>query len=256
MKKTTCFLALLLSSLFNIQNVFAINSFNFPQLKLASVHPLLTVDAGLSSMNVDQGVNLTEGGNIQYNFRPAHTQKSSATVGAFLGAEWRQPDWAMQLGLGYYQPSPVTIGGIDSQGIIGSPLTYDNYNYRYTATARQLLVEGKLLYNWRHLYHPYFSFGLGGAFNSATGYQIDNPPFLAFAPQFASRNNNCFSYRIGLGLQYDLNENLRVGAGYHFADFGFNNMGRGQIDTTPISGSIKQEHFYTNEFTGELTLIV
>jgi opacity protein-like surface antigen len=236
--------------------LFSANLLAFPYLP-ASVHPFLSVTGGYSVVqSPSSNQQFVFSDNSFYTLRTNSSVYHEGISGLFVGAEWRyRPEYSMQLGVSYYQPSTFTVNGTDTQGIINSPATFDTYAYQYTLNMRQLLLEGKWLYNWKELFHPYITLGLGGAYNTAYQYGINNPVFLAFAPQFANNSTASFSYRVGLGLDVTATDNLRVGIGYRYADFGKAQLGNGAIDTIATPGSLQQTHIYVNEVVAELTLM-
>ena len=192
-----------------------------------------------------------------FNLRANSSTQHEGLVGLFIGGEYQfQPQFALQLGLGYYQPSPFTVTGTDIQGVVNSPATFNSYAYNYTVNLRQLLVESKALYTWNTRFHPYVSLGLGASFNNAYNYNVNNPPFLTFAPQYRKGNSNNFSYRVGLGVDVDATDNLRFGIGYHYAGYGNVDLGSGQIDNISIPGTLKQSNLNVSEIVGEITLIM
>jgi opacity protein-like surface antigen len=220
------------------------------------LRPLLTITGGYSMMtelHQDQEYLFPDGSAFNlYSSSAVH----EGSAGAFMGAEYQlQPEFAIQMGLGYYQPSPFVIHGHENQGISGSPDTFNYYNFQYKINLRQLLLETKLLYSWRTIFHPFISLGLGSSFNNAYNYQINYPSFLTFSPEFYNNTQNHFSYRLGLGIDIDATENLRIGIGYSYADFGIADLGAGHIGSAKIAGTLRQTHLNVNAIFAQLTLI-
>ncbi|MEO7049215.1 MAG: outer membrane beta-barrel protein [Ferruginibacter sp.] len=160
----------------------------------------------------------------------------------------------MQTGLGYDQASNFEAKGSLAQG--ADAQSEDQYSYHYSVLARQVLVEGKLLYRFRERYFPYFLLGLGTAFNKASSYGTNVPPFSTFTRQYQNNTQTSFSYAIGLGVDVDVINHLRLGIGYRFADFGQVQLGKSTIDTTSVGGTLTQTHLYANEILAQLTFVI
>jgi opacity protein-like surface antigen len=122
--------------------------------------------------------------------------------------------------------------------------------------SSQLLAEGKLLWNVKEFLHPYATFGLGVAFNDASSYSTNVPPFVTFTPQFTNHINAAFSYSIGLGMDIDVYKRWRLGTGYRFTDLGKANLGMGPVDLTPFTSSLSQPHLYTQEIVVQLSYLL
>lgn len=172
----------------------------------------------------------------------------------FAGVEWAFcPPGLMQLGLAYDHIANFHVTGTLTQG--ADLFSLDNFNYQYHALSRQLLAEGKLLYNYRKLY-PYVLVGLGASFNHAKNFETNVPPTLTFTRQYADRHTTSFSYDLGLGIDFDLTTCLRLGVGYRFAYLGRMSLGSATIDTTPVWGTLSQKHTHSNEILAQITLVI
>jgi opacity protein-like surface antigen len=184
--------------------------------------------------------------------------RPTQTVGAFdgfLGTEWTfHPKWALQLGLGFNQAWNFRAKGSLLQG--ADTQSADQYSYHYDILTRQLLIESKLLYLYKQHYHPYVLLGLGAAFNKATDYGTNVPPFLTFTRQYQNNTQTSFTYNVGAGIDVDILDHLRLGLGYRFADFGQIKLGNASIDKTSVSGTLSQTHLYASEILAQLTIVV
>jgi opacity protein-like surface antigen len=226
-----------------------------PQRK---IHPVFTLSGGYAFTYPDiQRQQFTAYDSAFFFLRTSNAPASSQPMtGGFFGIEWPwKPEWSIQTGVGYYGEAGVTVRGNEAQGVIGSDQTTDYYKYSYTVTIKQLLAEGKLLYIWRNVYHPFVDAGLGASFNKARSYYISNPIFLTFAPTFAPGTTTDFSYRVGFGLDYDVATDLRIGFAYHFADFGKAVLASGKVDNYQSGLNLRQDHLYANELVGQVTLL-
>lgn len=190
-----------------------------------------------------------------YVYTASHPTQTVGAFDGFLGAEWTfHPDWALQMGLGYNQAWNFHAEGSLLQG--ADTQSADQYSYHYDILTRQLLAEGKLLYQFKEIYHPYVLLGLGAAFNKASGYSTNVPPFLTFTRQYQNNTQTSFAYNVGMGVDVDIQEHLRLGVGYRFADFGQAKLGQGIIDTTNVSGTLSQTHLYASEILAQFTIVV
>jgi opacity protein-like surface antigen len=186
----------------------------------------------------------------------ANTRNQTVSVfDSFVGAEWAfHPNWSLQLGLGYNQAWNIDAKGSLLQG--ADSQSADQYSYHYSVLTRQLLAESKLLYRFRERYRPYALLGLGAAFNDASDYGTNVPPFSSFTRQYQNNTQTSFSYVLGLGVDVDVTNHLRLGIGYRFADFGQVKLGKSTIDTTSVDGTLSQTHLYTNEILAQLTFVI
>jgi opacity protein-like surface antigen len=103
--------------------------------------------------------------------------------------------------------------------------------------------------------HPFASVGIGAAFNQAYGYSTNVPAFLTFTPQFASHQTTSFTYSVGLGMDFDVEKNWRLGANYRFTDLGKANLGAGNIDVFPFTSTLTQSHLYAQEVMAHVTYL-
>ena len=236
-------------------SLFASSIFPDNFFKTVSWHPIMVFTAG-SALNSDAGESKNFPATSKiftfYNYTADNPTQKYALFGAFLGAEFLlQPAWSLQAGLSYYQPSAFIAKGIVTQG--ADLASANQYSYQYLIQAHQLLVEGKLLYNWK-IYHPYFSAGIGPSFNYSQDYSVNiQPPFTTFSNQFANRNVTSFSYNVGVGVDMDVTDHARFGVGYRFTDFGSSQTGNANIDGIATSNNFSQSHLYANELLAQFT---
>lgn len=239
-----------LSTFILASSSFAAGWTSAPVVVENNLRPIVTLSAG--GMWVSKGEHQSfRFDSSTYNFESNNT-KTAGLLGIFGGAEFTiNPLWALQLGLGYYQSSSFTTSGTLSQG---SEIPFSKFDYDYTISSRQLLVESKFLTTYRERFHPYLSLGLGQSFNKASDYTVNNSR-APFSPRFGDSTTNTFSYTAGLGVDYDITSNIRLGLGYRFADLGKVGLGNGKIDNLPISHTLKQSNLYTNQLLAQLSWI-
>jgi opacity protein-like surface antigen len=190
-----------------------------------------------------------------YTYTANRASQTSALFGGFLGIEWLlRPNWSLQTGIEYNQPSAFSGQGTLAQG--ADIASQNSYTYQYNISNQQVLAEAKLLYNFKERLHPYVLLGLGAAFNRANGFGTNVPPFLAFTRQYSNNTQSSFSYAAGLGVDADITAHARIGVGYRFTDLGKVALGSATIDNTNVSGTLSQSHLYTNEVLAQLTWVI
>ncbi len=222
-------------------------------------HTVIAIGAGTSTTNTvgqSQSFPINNAITSEFYIYSAYRPTQTSTLGdLFIGAEWQlTPYWLIQGGLDYSGTAAFSAKGTLIQG--ADAVSADIYNYSYNVLARQLMAEGKLLYIFRQIYHPYVLVGLGSSFNRGYNFQTSVPPFLAFTRQYQDYYNYSLTYSLGFGLDVDVYHNLRLGLGYRFADLGQSNLGYATIDTTRVYGVLTQNHIYTNQVLAQLTWVV
>jgi hypothetical protein len=196
-----------------------------------------------------QDINLPNGSNSY--FHPQHIFQTETLFNLFLGTHWQfKPLLALESGIAYYQPTPFTIKGMESQNTAPH-----SYSYNFNVVPRAIYAEAKLIYNLKMIYHPWLSLALGESYNSAYRYQ-SNPAVGTAAPSFMNQNNHAFSYVVGIGFDRDIGAHLRAGISYRFMDFGNADLGLAAQNGSPFSPqSLLQNHLYTNAVMGQLSYI-
>lgn len=190
-----------------------------------------------------------------YNYKPNQSTQTQSYLGGFLGAEHLiRPQWLVQAGLSYYQPSSFGVHGIVSQGV--NVATQNQYAYQYSIKSYQLLAEGKLLYKetrWNR-FLPYLSGGIGAAWNNARYFNVMIVPmFTTFSNQFANHSSSSFSYSVGAGVDIDVAQGMRLGVGYRFIDLGRVATGYSTINDVSTNYTLSQQHFYLNAVAAQFT---
>jgi opacity protein-like surface antigen len=228
--------------------------------KTGWVNPVFTLSSGVGIAKLGTSQSLSMPSDFtQYNYTIGNSHSTQMLWGVFVGTEIPlRPLWAAQVGIGFYQPSSFnTKSGVLTQGVDAA--SSDRYPYNYNVKSRQLLLEAKLLWQYKERFHPYALVGLGAAFNNTYGFDVNIPPCCScstFTPAFTNQNTTSFSYSVGLGIDVDIEKNWRAGVGYRFAGLGKANLGLGFIDTTPFSSTLKQSNLYAQEILAHLTYLV
>jgi opacity protein-like surface antigen len=172
----------------------------------------------------------------------------------FIGKQWGlNPNWSLQLGLDY-----TILNGLDIDGSLVQGADFqsaDTYIYRYQLKTQQLQVQSKFLYNYQSNLHPYALLGLGAAFNKANQFITNVPSFLTFTRIYQDNSNSSFTYTLGLGIDMDMSENIRLGIGYRFTDFGKIKLGAATIDNISVPGTLPQSNVHANLVLAQISFI-
>ena len=106
--------------------------------------------------------------------------------------------------------------------------------------------KAKILSEWKRTISTYIAGSVGIGFNRSSKF-LESPyiPEEVPAPPFSDGSiNNALTYSAEIGIQKALNQNMFVGIGYNFSDWGKSALGPAQGQTT--SSGITMNHFYTN----------
>ena len=129
---------------------------------------------------------------------------------------------------------------------------FDNYTYQYKVNHTHVALKGKLLGDWDWPLMPWVSGSIGIGFNRA--YDFNNTPTIYEAipnSNFSSYTTTAFTYTVGIGFQRKLTKNWQMGVGYEFADWGKNQLGTADGQTT--GDVLSLSHLYTNSLLLNLT---
>lgn len=213
----------------------------------------ITLSGGAAWANVGGSQSFVDDGSL-YNYIAFRGVQREALWGASLGEELRfSPDWSMQVGLSYYQTSAFEGTGTVTQGV--DPASSVTFPYSFQLIARQYLVESKILLDVGQGWHPYLSAGLGASFNTTSDYTVTGTDLMTFSPLYKGESNTALSGNVGIGIDYDLMQYVRVGIAYRYDWYGAANLGDGRINTTEIANTIKQ-NLITQEGMLQLTFLI
>ncbi|MDX2346904.1 MAG: outer membrane beta-barrel protein [Legionella sp.] len=218
---------------------------------------VINLSGGMASAKVGQSQTLTmpdDYTTYRYTANPSSVEKF--IYGIFVGTHVpvKFPG-ELQLGVSFYQPDDLTSGkstltqGVDAATAIQIP-------YNYKVKNKSLLIEARLLGTIQDLMHPYFSLGIGAAFNTTSDYAAHVPQFLTFTPEFKKNSITNFSYAVGAGIEIDISKNTRLGVGYRLADIGKANLGEAVLDDAPFKKQLKQSNLYYQAVFGQFTWIL
>lgn len=224
-----------------------------PVIASASVHPVVTLSLGSDRANVYSNKSITLIAPFQNAYIGNNHYDTEMVAGVFAGAEIRfLKQWAWQIGLSYYQSS--SFGETGNVYQFSDP-AFNNLTYQYQIQSRRVSIDTKISHTCHGIWHPYITAGLGEAINETYGY-MEMPVTSADVPMaepFAGHTAHSFTYAVGLGVDVDLNEHLRFGAGYRFIDLGSASLG-----TTPLQSStntISNQHIHMNEVLAQLSFV-
>lgn len=223
-----------------------------PVLSFANVHPVVTLSSGKASANIFSStiIHFTP---YQNTYVGTNHFDSENDTGLFIGVETSFLEkWAWQIGLSYFVNNAFTAKGNVYQF---SDPAYNNLTYQYQIVSRRISVEGKLSHELHNVWHPYILASLGMATNRAYGYteypvtDFDVPMSMPFG----NHTNKTFTFSLGLGVDVNLSEHIRIGAGYRFVD-----LGSAALGTTPLetgNQTITNPDIHANELLAQVSFI-
>ncbi|WP_131777747.1 outer membrane protein [Legionella fairfieldensis] len=132
---------------------------------------------------------------------------------------------------------------------------FNNYIYSYRVQHTYVVLKGKLLADAGYMLTPWISGSVGVGFNRASSFSNTPTIFEALPnPDFSSHTKTSFTYAVGAGVQTSVSNNLQVGIGYEFADWGRSQLGRAAEQT--LNSGLRLNHLYTHGFLFNLTYLV
>lgn len=182
--------------------------------------------------------------------------------GGFVGIEHALP-WHStfyQLGVEYLYYASQNLTGTQIVGV--QPSTSSVFSDQFRVQTQQLAGSLRLLSTVNSRYHPYFSLSLGGAWNNLSQYAITNfdSNGINLPAILGDRTRSSFSYSLGLGIDTDISERLRLALGYRFSDFGQASFGPGVVTinnyTATVPFSVSTNHVQANAFFAQLAYLV
>ena len=97
-----------------------------------------------------------------------------------------------------------------------------------------------------NLIKPYLTGEVAAGFNRSYGYTLTRTIDTAvLQPPFTSNTVTALTYAFGAGLQGEVTPHIQVGVGYEFSDWGKNNLGAANGQTT--GNRLGTNHLYVNE---------
>jgi len=134
---------------------------------------------------------------------------------------------------------------------------FDTLAYSYNIHHSRVVFASKLLTTLPRYQtiHPYFSWELGTAYNNASNYQ-ETPLIPLAVPMmpFTNDRQSSFAWGLGVGVDYSLNQHVRAGIGYQFADLGSVALGITPAEST--TQTLDLSHLYSNQLRFQFTFLV
>jgi opacity protein-like surface antigen len=205
-------------------------------------------------IRLSSGLLLTQAGQHQtIDYSPAYWKTDVADkdwvsqIYGGLSAGLRLPlqqGYEAEVGLGLYQTANIIQTGKVYQYSLP---TFHNLNYEYQISHQRIMLEGKLSRVYANRYHPYMSAGLGLSCNRSDHY-VENPTeaYAVADPAFAGHRQTGMAYAAGVGVDMDIVQHWRVGAGYEYAYLGTAKLGAAPAQPTSqrvSSGSLLASQF-------------
>ena len=229
-------------------------NFFYSVLDFRQYTPLVTYTIGPDFVPVGQAQSLTLLPPFQNYYTDNSGTATVADAGGFFGIERRINDYFLvQLGVAGYVDAQLSAKGDVWQ--FGVPL-FDTLGYSYDIHHSRVMFESKLLTTLPHYQavHPYFSWELGTAYNRARSY-LEQPliPLAVPMTPFANHTQSAFAWGVGVGVDYSVNQHVRAGVGYQFADLGSVSLGVTPSEIT--TQTLGLSHLYTNQLRFQFTFL-
>lgn len=239
----------------NAEPVCFIEKCDHPFRQASFWHPLVMVTGGeLFTSNAGRYTEFAQGFS-KFRYQPTEGSQYKPLYGLSIGNEmYISPHFAWQSAISFYRDSHLNVSGSLTQGV--TPPSSDIYGYSYAIATQQLLLENKLMARVNNRLLPYFTFGLGTAFNNSYDFRTTAQPTLVFTPQFPSKKVSSFSYNLGVGVDVNIEPHTRLGLGYRFTNFGRTSLGNGTINTTALPYTLSQSHLYVNELVAQISYVL
>ena len=223
--------------------------------------PVVSLLGGVASIEAKHSQTYSGTDDELFGYKASGQSKTTGFIGGFLGVEHSLPysGFFVQAGIEYTYLGSVSVNGLNTVGI--EPQTSTLYNYNYRLQTQQVLAVGKLLATTHDIFHPYLSVGLGGAFNDASEFSATTQETgsVNLTPTFDSNTRGDFSYSVGVGVDTNVNQHVRVGLGYQFSGFGKVSLSDGRIAfnnyTFPVSFVLTVPNAYANQFVAQISYL-
>lgn len=212
-----------------------------------SVRPVVTASIGMNNAKPgeDQTVNIA---GIGTNYYPVDRDlQHKLMAGIFGGAEVDfNPEFMLQLGVGYYHVNPFSVSGQVLQNGL-----FNAANYNYKVRLQRIMFETRAMTTMWDVVHPYVVGSIGDGMNRAYNYAESGP---STDLPFADKTMNSLALGIGTGLQVDVTNHFRIGAGYQFVDMGKARLGVSSSSQTS-QDYLSAGNLYGHEVSLQLSLV-
>ncbi|OYV54368.1 MAG: hypothetical protein B7X00_01420, partial [Legionella sp. 21-45-4] len=184
-----------------------------------AIKPVVSLQTGYASINAAGRTLRIIGTDADvFTYLPSSTGQNASFVSVFVGAEHAVPfikhtNVFMNTGVEYNYFGKVGSKGINTVGV--EPQTSTLYNYNYNFQAQQVVGTFKLFTKVYDRFLPYGEVGLGGSFNQSGPYHAytTETGSINLTPGFSNNTQTQFSYNLGVGLDTEVREHIRVGLG-------------------------------------------
>jgi len=228
-------------------------------------HPVVTAFGGYASLNAANSQSFIGTDGQQFVYENQASGKNTGFTGGFVGFEHKLPkfngglwpDYFLQTGVEYDYFGSISVSGENNVGI--EPASYTTYAYSYRLQSQQIMGVIKGFGSYRKKYHPYVSVGLGAAFNNLVNYSATTAETgaLNLTPLYANHSSNQFTYAIGIGVDTDVFQQIRLGLGYRYSNFGQTQYNTGEIainnTVLPVPFNLGAPHAFANQFLAQIT---
>ncbi len=235
-----------------------------------TLQPLASFQGGYACINASKKSQVYTGTDSNlFTYAPSGSSCDAGFYGVFIGGERFLRDVSshpvfLQAGIEYNNFDKIKISGINTVGVDSSSST--EYSYQFNTKIQQVLAGIKLLSTTKERFHPYGEAGLGIAFNRTGDYltSTTNTGSLNFTPEFVGGKDMKISFILGLGLDANIYEHIRVGLGYRYSYFNTASLGNGSVNLggsssstsqIPVSFNPEASHLYANQLLGHITYI-
>jgi opacity protein-like surface antigen len=189
-----------------------------------------------------------------YDYRPNRNTQNSEIYNASLMFEFTlKPLWLMQLGGGFTQNREFTVNGVLKQG--ADDQSADTYKYSYHIITRQFYAVTKVLYQYKSIFYPYLTAGLGAAYNNANHFTSTGSSLISYSRVYRANNDTALTYFFGFGMDIDVADHLRAGLGYRYTDLGRASLGSGSVNSIPVTGTLTEKSMHAHEIIAEVSLL-
>jgi opacity protein-like surface antigen len=161
----------------------------------------------------------------------ANSMESTPIFGGSLGYAWSFPQRKF---LSFFSASATYLYDKSAQ-LTGnveqfSFPKFDNYTYHYNIKRQTVMALFQAGLFRMHSIIPYVAGGLGVAFNQANSYtELSQSGIIPrTSPNFSGASQSQFSYTVGGGIYFLMQESIALNLGYRYTDFGNIQTGNAQ----------------------------
>jgi len=225
------------------------------QPQASRVQKVISLTAGTDFVHHAYSQVLTVQPPLQNAYEANTAWNTVGDFGGFLGLEKSfSKRLSIQTGIAGYGDTNMTAKGAVWQFALP---VFDNFRYSYNISHARVMFSNKLMTNLvnHESILPYLSCELGVAFNRSHHYNesVIEPLAIPMSP-FNPKSTTSFSWAVGVGADYVLKQNWRVGLNYQFADLGSTSLGLSPSQTS--SQTLTIPHLWANQIHFQLTYLI